>query len=60
MNSPFRVTYDECALTLSFSSGNTSLAVDISPEQARRLAQDLLDKAKVCEDANEHELEQMA
>jgi hypothetical protein len=60
MTYPFKVRCDECALTLSFSSGNTSLAVDISPEQARRLAQDLIDKAQDCEDAQEHELEQMA
>jgi hypothetical protein len=56
---PFRVTCDECACTLHYTDGKFGLAVDLTPATARQLAQDLLDKAQSCEDANEYELEQM-
>jgi hypothetical protein len=48
MTSPFKVTCDECGL-----------AMDLTTQAARRLAQDLIDQAQLCEDANEYELEQM-
>jgi hypothetical protein len=33
--------------------------MDITPQTARALAQDLIEAAQDCEDAQEHELEQM-
>jgi hypothetical protein len=61
MSTPFRVTCDECTVTLHFVDGRFGFAVDLaSPEAARRLGQQLIDKAQDCEDAQEHELEQMA
>lgn len=59
MTMPFHVTCDECAVTLHYADGKFGLAIDLSPETARRLAQELIDKAADCEDAEEHELEQM-
>jgi len=60
MTSPFRVTCDDCTVTLHFVDGRFGFAVDLaSPEAARRLGQDLIDQAQICEDANEYELEQM-
>lgn len=65
MNSPFRVTCDECACTLHYVEGRFGFAVDLTPQAARRLGQELIDKAQLCEDAQEYEqgqkkLEQMA
>jgi hypothetical protein len=60
MTSPFKVTCDECAVTLHFTEGRFGVAMDLSTQAARRLAQDLIDQAQLCEDAQEHELEQMA
>jgi hypothetical protein len=60
MTSPFKVTCDECAVTLHFTEGRFGVAMDLSTQAARRLAQDLIDQAQLCEDANEYELEQMA
>jgi hypothetical protein len=59
MTSPFKVTCDECAVTLHFTEGRFGLAMDLTTQAARRLAQELIDKAQDCEDAEEHELEQM-
>jgi hypothetical protein len=59
MTSPFKVTCDECAVTLHFTEGRFGLAMDLSTQAARRLAQDLIDQAQLCEDANEYEPEQM-
>jgi hypothetical protein len=66
--SPFKVTCDECAVTLELevtfrdlkSPSAMWVAVNLTPQTARALAQDLLEAAQDCEDANEHELEQMA
>jgi hypothetical protein len=60
MTSPFKVTCDECAVTLHFTEVRFGVAMDLSTQAARRLAQDLIDQAQLCEDANEYELEQMA
>jgi hypothetical protein len=60
MTHPFKVTCDECAVTLHFTEGRFGLAMDLTTQAARRLAQDLIDQAKLCEDAQEFELEQMA
>jgi hypothetical protein len=60
MSYPFRVTHDECACTLHYVEGKFGFAVDLTPQAARLLGQELIDKAKDCEDAQEHELEQMA
>jgi hypothetical protein len=60
MTSPFKVTCDECAITLHYVDGRFGFAVDITPQAARRLGQELIDKAQDCEDAQEHELEQQA
>jgi hypothetical protein len=56
---PFRVTADECALTLHYVDGKFGFAADLTPATARALAQDLIDKAQDCEDAQDHEVEQM-
>jgi hypothetical protein len=60
MTTPFRVTCDECAITLHFTEGRFGLAVDLTPNAARLLGYELQEKAQLCEDAQEHELEQMA
>ena len=59
MNYAFKVTCDDCAVTLHFTEGRAGFAADLTPDAARRLAHDLIDRATDCEDANEHELEQM-
>jgi hypothetical protein len=60
MTYPFKVACDECAVTLKFSEGKFGMAIDLTPAAARALAQDLIDKAELCEDAEEdYELEQM-
>jgi hypothetical protein len=59
-NTPFKVTCDECAITLHFTEGRFGLAVDLTPNAARLLGYELIEKAQDCEDAQEHELEQMA
>jgi hypothetical protein len=60
MTYPFKVTCDECAVTLHFTEGRFGLAMDLTTQAARRLAQELIDKAQDCEDADEYELEQQA
>jgi hypothetical protein len=60
MTYPFKVTCDECAVTLHFTEGRFGLAVDLTPNAARLLGYELQEKAQLCEDAQEHELEQMA
>jgi hypothetical protein len=60
MNYAFKVKCDECAVTLTFGEGKIAVTTDMTPAAARALAQDLIDKAELCEDAEEHyELEQM-
>ena len=59
MTYPFKVTCDECAVTLHFTEGRFGLAMDLTTQAARRLGQELLDRAQDCEDANEYELEKM-
>lgn len=58
-NSPFKVTCDECALTLHYTEGRFGFATDLTPEAARNLAQALLDQAELCEDAQELEPQMM-
>jgi hypothetical protein len=58
MNRAFKVTCDECAVKFSFGEGRIGFHMDITPQTARALAQDLLEAAQDCEDANE--MEQMA
>ncbi len=60
MTMPFHVTCDECACTLHYSDGKFGLAIDLTPAAARQLGQELIDAAQLCEDANEHEMEQTA
>jgi hypothetical protein len=55
----FQVTCDECAVTLRYIDVRSGFAIDLTPSAARRLGQELIDKATDCEDANEFELEQM-
>jgi hypothetical protein len=59
MNSPFKVTCDECAITLHFTEGRFGVAMDLTPNAARLLGYELIEKAQLCEDAQEHEVEQM-
>jgi hypothetical protein len=56
----FKVTCDECAVTIRYSDTRSGFAIDITPSAARRLAAELIDKAELCEDSEEYELEQMA
>jgi hypothetical protein len=60
MNRLFKVRWDECSVRFSFGEGDIGVHMDLAPEAARRLAQDLIEAAQDCEDAQEHELEQMA
>jgi hypothetical protein len=60
MNYPFKVTCDECAVKFSFGEGRIGFHMDVTPQTARNLAQDLIEAAQDCEDAQEHELEQMS
>jgi hypothetical protein len=60
MNRLFKVTCDDCSVRFSFGEGDIGVHMDLAPEAARRLGQQLIDKAKDCEDAQEHELEQMS
>jgi hypothetical protein len=60
MNYAFKVTCDECAVKFSFGEGRFGTHFDLTPQAARELGQQLIDKAQDCEDAQEHELEQMA
>jgi hypothetical protein len=55
MTYPFKVTCDECAVTLHFTEGRFGLAMDLTPQAARRLGQELMDRAQDCEDANDYE-----
>jgi hypothetical protein len=56
----FTVTCDECAVTIRYSDARSGFAIDLTPDAARVLAAMLIDAASDCEDANEHEMEQMA
>jgi hypothetical protein len=58
--SPFKVECDELAVKFSFGDGSIAIRMDLTPQAARNLAQDLIDHAQLCEDANEYELEQMS
>jgi hypothetical protein len=60
MNYAFKVKCDECAVKVSFGEGNIAVRTELTPQAARALAQDLMEAAQDCEDANEYELEQMA
>jgi hypothetical protein len=60
MNYAFKVTCDDCAVKFSFGEGRFGAHFDLTPQTARALAQDLMEAAQNCEDAQEHELEQMA
>jgi hypothetical protein len=57
MTSPFKVTCDELAVKFSFGDGSIAIRMDLTPQAARNLAQDLIDQAQLCEDANDHERE---
>jgi hypothetical protein len=60
MNYAFKVTCDDCAVKFVFGEGGITVKADLTPQVARWLGQELIDKAQDCEDANEYELEQMA
>lgn len=59
MNDPFKVLCDECAVTLCWGDGKMGFRVDMSPQAARRLGHELIDKAETCEELENYELEQM-
>jgi hypothetical protein len=60
MNYAFKVTCDECAVKFVFGEGSITVKADLTPQAARDLAQELIEAAQDCEDAQEHELEQMS
>jgi hypothetical protein len=60
MNRLFKVECDDCSVRFSFGEGDIGVRMDLTPEAARRLGQELIDKAQDCEDADEYELEQQA
>jgi hypothetical protein len=58
MNRAFKVECDECAVKFSFGEGSIAVRMDLTPNAARLLGYELIEKAQDCEDANE--MEQMA
>jgi hypothetical protein len=60
MNRAFKVECDELAVKFSFGEGGIAVRMDLTPNAARLLGYELIEKAQDCEDAQEHELEQMA
>jgi hypothetical protein len=60
MNYPFKVTCDELAVRFRFGEGRIAVDMDLTPNAARLLGYELIEKAQDCEDAQEHELEQMS
>lgn len=68
MPNGFAVKCDDCTVTISYAGTEAKLAcgcsrfglsVDLTPDAARWLAQELIERAQDCEDAETHELEQM-
>jgi hypothetical protein len=56
MSSPFRVTCDECTVTLHYVDGRFGFAADLaSADAAIALGYLLIEKGMLCKEANEHE-----